>query len=437
MKVLVISLESWRDDKGGGNVLSNIFEDTGFEFAQIFCSQESPSNNLCDKYFKLSDSMILNSVLKGAKAGEIFRLSEQSHFQNESINLQVNVNKENRLISVVKRYHWNVLHLAREILWKISKIDHDSLEKFIKEFNPDIIFAPCYSSHYMLRLTRIVHEIVNKVPIISYISDDNYTYNQFSLSPLFWVNRFFIRRSIRRTSKLYSFMYTMIEEQKEEIERDLNVKCKILRKSANISSFPSLNKTHEPIRMIYAGGLYLNRWKILYRLVEEINRIDNSGYTFVLNIYTGTSIPEYANDFLNNKKTSFINPLVTKEELNSKYQESDIALHVESFDLANRLKTRLSFSTKIVDCLQSGCAIMAIGDKKQAGINYLKRNDAAICINDLNELHKQLINILNSRETIDYYAKQAYICAKNNHSKKSNLDMVISDFERTVRISNE
>ena len=38
MKVLVISAEVWRNDKNGGNVLSNIFGDTGYEFAQIYCN---------------------------------------------------------------------------------------------------------------------------------------------------------------------------------------------------------------------------------------------------------------------------------------------------------------------------------------------------------------------------------------------------------------
>ena len=69
-----------------------------------------------------------------------------------------------------------------------------------------------------------------------------------------------------------------------------------------------------------------------------------------------------------------------------KYRNSDVAVHVESFDLKNRLTTRLSFSTKIIDCMNSGCAILAIGPNSQAGMAYLKDNNAAICINNIKDI---------------------------------------------------
>ena len=70
MKVLIISAETWRDDKNGGNVLSNIFNNTNFEFAQIYCNPGNPSNKLCKNYFQLTDTMIINSFFsKNNKIG--------------------------------------------------------------------------------------------------------------------------------------------------------------------------------------------------------------------------------------------------------------------------------------------------------------------------------------------------------------------------------
>ena len=82
---------------------------------------------------------------------------------------------------------------------------------------------------------------------------------------------------------------------------------------------------------------------------------------------------------------------------------SDVALHVEAFDVTNRHIVRMSFSTKIIDCMDSGCAVMAICDEKQAGGAYLRRNGCAICINDLSEVAHVLRNILdNPLLLIDY-----------------------------------
>ena len=56
---------------------------------------------------------------------------------------------------------------------------------------------------------------------------------------------------------------------------------------------------------------------------------------------------------------------------------SNDSLHAEAFDRTSRHVVRMSFSTKIVDCMDSGCAVMAICDDKQAGGSYLRRNDCA------------------------------------------------------------
>ena len=71
MKILIVSKEVWRDDQNGGNTLSSIFsafpEDT--EFAQIFCSEGNPDNNVCTKYFKMSTSDIARAIKTRSEAG--------------------------------------------------------------------------------------------------------------------------------------------------------------------------------------------------------------------------------------------------------------------------------------------------------------------------------------------------------------------------------
>ena len=49
MKILVISAEVWRNDKNEGNLFSDIFGDTGYEFAQICSNQRNTWNKNLEK----------------------------------------------------------------------------------------------------------------------------------------------------------------------------------------------------------------------------------------------------------------------------------------------------------------------------------------------------------------------------------------------------
>ena len=101
-------------------------------------------------------------------------------------------------------------------------------------------------------------------------------------------------------------------------------------------------------------------------MIKEINK---GGVKIILDIYTANEITKKINKALNDGVNSFIHAAVSQKELQIIYQNCDIALHVESFDIKNKLLVRMSFSTKIIDCLSSGCAVMAICDEKQGGID--------------------------------------------------------------------
>ena len=111
------------------------------------------------------------------------------------------------------------VRIAREFFWWVAPWHTKQLDDFVLTFNPDVIFAPCYGNHYMLRLTRIVFNLTKK-PVISYISDDFYTNRQYRFSPLYWMNHFLLRKHVRQTIPYYKLMYTMTEEQKLQCEKD-------------------------------------------------------------------------------------------------------------------------------------------------------------------------------------------------------------------------
>lgn len=418
MRVLVISYESWRETNNGGNVLTNIFQSfNDVEIAQVYCSGGKPQNSICKRYFQISDSMLL-SKNKGR------RLEERDYSTNEDAD-----EIENRINQKIPAAFKSLSLLVRELLWTVFDWKTQDLECFVKGFKPDLIFAPCYSYSHVSKLALYIKSLSN-CPLVSYISDDNYSIRQLRFSPSFWINRIITRKWIKRLFSEASLVYTMTELQKEEYEQIFNRPMKILCKSASFDGFH--REVNSPLRLIYAGGLYLKRWKVLYGLAEAIKKINQTDIKCQLDIYSSSAINERVKKKIHDGKSIFLHKAIPYKQLMEKYHSSDVAIHVESFDLKYRLTTRLSFSTKIIDCMNSGCAILAIGPKTQAGISYLYNNDAAICVFRMESINEALLNIVDHPDVVIRYAQNAYELGINKHNRDEIEKELQNDFRRII-----
>ncbi len=420
MRILIISKEAWRDEQNGGNVLSNMFSQLpNSEFAQIYCNEQEPNNTICRNYYQMSDRMMVNNILHRAHVGRKVvydKVPTKTEAKTESYK------------TAGGKFGGNLKRVARELVWAIGRWEKKEIITYAREFNPDIIFAPCYGNHYMQRLTALVHNALN-VPVVSYISDDFYTNKQFKFSPIFWLNHMFIRRRTRKIFRHYSLVYTMTDEQKQQCERDFGANMKILRKNGKFENQYLKSKVNDPIRFVYAGGIYLNRWKTLGALAEAMRHINADGVKMVLDIYTNNKLDQQMQQEINDGITARVHKAVSMAELMDIYHKSDVALHAEAFDITNRHVVRMSFSTKIVDCMDSGCAVMAICDKKQAGGSYLRRNECAICIHDLKQIESVLRNIVDHPNQLIKMQNKAFEVGRKYHLQENITRDLINDFE--------
>ena len=421
IKILMLVAESWRSDSAGGNVTDNHFSGMNADFAQIFTSADLPKNNTCHKYFQFTDSEIIKKFLLKQPVGHVLDINQISE-------KQINAEKNDRkLLDLFRILRLNFFYLIKSFIWRYSKWKTPALEKFILDFKPDVIFAPCYPFPFQLALTRYVKDLTGK-KIVSYSSDDNYSLKQFSISPFFWVNRLWNRYCLKKTYSYYDLIYSMTKTEIDEISLITKKPMKILHKGIEITPFQKRD-IKLPIKIIYAGGIYIDRWKVLARIGNVLKEINKNGIKIVLDIYTQNSLTKRQHKALNDGSNIFTHSAVDKDQLDILYKNSNIALHVESFSLKNRLKTRLSFSTKIIDCLGSGCAVIAVAWKGQGGLKYLKEQNAALCITDLSEIKKQLEYISDNPNYIDLYSKKAYDCVAKNHDiKKIRKDLYTDIF---------
>ena len=421
MKVLIITKEVWRNDQNGGNTLTWMFSKfpSETEFAHIFCSEGMPDNHICDNYFKLSTRDVVRSIKERKRdSGEI--ISKKTEVHNQS------GNNRNSFLSKITNSE-----VLRDIIWKTGFFKSQKLKKYIDDYNPDIIYAPGYGVNYMNYLIRWVSTFV-KCPIVSLISDDYYSFHQRRINPLYWLYLINLRHNVRLSTKVYSLIYTMTDMQKEQLEKDFDVPVKIIRKGYEFDENMINNRTiSDPVRIIHVGNIYHNRWKTIKYFADCINRINNNQKKYQLEIVTSYGLDNKTKAILE-EGNIIIHTNVSESELKKLYKDCDIALHVESFDLVNKLKMQMSFSTKIIEYLASGCAIMMVCDERQSTYQYLKKGDLAIFVNSLENIENTLVDIYNNKAIIDEKRNKAFMYGKENHSIEIVSNMLYSDFVNIV-----
>ena len=247
MKILVLSDEVWNDKINGNNITSNWFENMDAEFANIYASPGKPYNKCCEKYFQITDIMMLKSILSNKRAGNIV-----TNYESDNSLIQ---EEPKKLYKFLKNITGDFLRLIREFIWLLGKYNDKELKKFIDEFNPDVIFTERMASCKMLRLERKVTKH-SKAPMFAFTGDDEFSLKQISFSPFFWIRRLMVRKMLRKNVNTYKIYYTLSLEQKNYYKKIFGCNSKILQKCGEFEHEYSTKKTKNPIKLISAGKFY-------------------------------------------------------------------------------------------------------------------------------------------------------------------------------------
>lgn len=432
LRILIIADEVWNDELYGNNVLTNWFYGFDGELAEIYCSPSTPKNQCCRNYFQLTDLMMFKSLI-GKHAGRKFYISLEE-MQQETAN-KIAEQMPKRFYRFMKSITGESIRLIRDIIWLSGRYNKKAMQEFINEFSPDIVFCPRLLTPKLLRLEKTVKGMTD-APFVAFTGDDEASLMQVNYSPIYWIRRLIFRRAFRKHVKIYKHYFTLSEEQASDYFREFGIPTSTLFKSGNFDGSFISKVDSTPIKLVYAGRLYCNRWKTLAAVGNALKEINADGVKMSLDIYTQEKPSNKELKALSPNEYLRINKSVNSKELIQIYKNADIALHVESFDKKYRYATRVSFSTKIIDLMASSCAILAICWDKHTGYQYLKKHDAAICVSEIKKIKTELVRLVNNPELIRDYAKKANDCGAKNHNRnliQSQLQIV---FENVIKLNN-
>lgn len=418
LRVLLITRELWRDDSNEGSVLSSWFNGQPMEFAQIYCKPGTPTSKCCKRFFQLTDKMAVKNILKGEPMGTVVEVSaETPDVQNHS------EQEKKSFYDFFRRHNFASFYLAQECLWKLANWKSKALEEFVDDFAPDVIFAPLTYSRYVMAIQRWVAKRLKK-PVAGVIWDDLYSLNQWSISPIFWLHRLIQRHSIGKTAKICDKMYTLSPQQAEAFGKQFNRTLGVFPKVGEIteSPFPSLDSD---VRFIYAGGIYFGRLETLTMVAETLAKLNQEGYRCQLDVYTNSPGVESLEKY----DVCKVHAAVSADALKALYDHSHVALHVEGFERAIAKRFQLSFSSKIVDCLSSGCAVLAVCPETNCGFRYLMEQDAALCIDNRDDIASAVASLVKNPENIKSWAEKAKKCASARHESSRVRTLIKEELE--------
>lgn len=164
------------------------------------------------------------------------------------------------------------------------------------------------------------------------------------------------------------------------------------------------------IRMVYVGGLHLNRWRALVDIAMALRALWYEGFETETLIYTQPRFHKEA-ERLEIAPVMRLAGSVTSDEVPDILREADIVLHVESFENASRRYARYSMSTKIPQAMAAARPIFAYGPEELASIRYVHSSQAGITVgyqnkHDLQMALKKLITSVSLREQLGKMGRQ-------------------------------
>lgn len=422
MRILVITDVLWRNDNGVGNSYSNIFDGMpGIEVSNICCQEGVSENLISHQCFQISEARLLNNLRNKSVSSGIVENREDSKKIEES------VGKKSCVVKYLKRSRFQILFWIRNMIWKIGHWKSKELKKFIDDFNPDIVFAQLQDKVYLNNVVSFVKDYTQK-PLVLYAWDDIYSMKQFSFSPLFWADRLYQRKSIRKLVHKSSILYTISAEQKAEYNRTLNIRTELLFKGKIFNNKPEIKHNDGCLQILYTGNLYSGRLDTIIQLCKKLHEINRQKLIAELHIYSGTDLSKKQINQINKYIGSYFHGRVSENEVKNLQNKADILLHIEPMSLRGSLLCRLSFSTKLVDYFYNAKCIFAVGSKRCSSMRYLKKYDAAIVSYDLKQAEEALEHLLENRDLIEEYSNKSWICGYNNHQIEEIQQRILADF---------
>lgn len=379
-KILIVGTLPYNKNESS-RALKTYFENFPEEnLGMIFSSNIIPQKGICSSMFRITDYELIKKFfhpIKCKQVGTIFHNRDLCENQTEDkVGESLNKFKSKNAL----RFY------ARRFLWKRGRWLTSSLEKWVEEFNPDIIYI-CFSDDYfVLDIGYYFAKKYNK-PIIAQIGDDYY-FKKYNF--LYWFYLIGYKRLFKKIMSTKGFGVYISEKLANKYN------SVFIKKGVPIylgSSIKRGKNNEIKFEYNYFGKIGLGRYKTLSLLGSAL-----------LNTKNGTALNVYSDE--KNKKMirclekngcKFHNSIPYKEVVEI-MNSGCFNIIASGFSKKNIEDTRYSLSTKVPDCLISNGPIIVVGPKNDGAVDFFDEKGCAIVLKNKNALLNDLNDSLNKTD---------------------------------------
>lgn len=420
MRILVISRNAWDNTNAIGNTLSNFFEGIDdLEFASVYFREANPANGLCTRYYRVTETEVLKKWFVPKKIGKEFV------WQGGAPLSKINPAQKNekKIIRFVRTHQFRLAYKISDRIWYTKKWLNHNFRRFIEEFQPDLMVTFAKSAPQYYLTVKFLKENYH-IPLFSWIADDEYTGLMRKKDERAVQNlKYLIEKSdaVCGCSQEICNYYNSI----------FHCNATPLYKSCDFSEAVKERPNHT-MKIVYAGNLLYGRMAIVKEIADALEEYCGACEEVSFDVYSNTALSAEETSFFQKKSRTRYMGRQDYQTIKKRLAEADLVLHTESFDAEQIVQTKYSFSTKIIDCLQSGSVLLAVGPGELASISYVSKIPGAYVIDDPRELKSKLFAIVNDKESLPKRARQIRAFAEANHSVSINANDLKKTFKAIV-----
>lgn len=412
MNILVFGEAAWDDRNSFGNTVSNLLcgeiwsQDN---FSNFYAREQMPNNNMVNvNYYNISALKIVKGVLKLKIKGRAFS-SEEVLRRPKDLNIVHTI--ERKRIDKLHTGKHEFIYYGHELIWRSKIWINRYFKAYIKENAPDILFAFATSPYVLWPITQYLKNHTT-CKVVLLIADDVYgSYDSVS-----FYRKGYLKRGFAKCIEAADLLYGASDELSRHYAKGFGKPVHTLYKGCDLSQEPK-RCLNGPLRFVYAGNLFWGRDDTLAEIAVILNKINAGSVKAVLEIYTGATITDETRKKLDIPGTSQIMGLRPYDEIKAIMHDADVVLHVESFEPHTIDYVRYSFSTKIIDCLQSGAQVLGIGPVGIASIEYLRNIDGVLIADEREKIGDTITQIIGDPDLIMKNVEKIRKYALEKHEK--------------------
>ena len=421
-KVLVISHNSLSQTSNMGRTLSGFLKGIPTEnLAQLYLHTEVPTTDICTNYYRVTDFDMIKKRKKDI--GTVFG---ENDIKKDLKSERVDEGKEAQIYSFGRKRK-PYMYVGRNLLWSTKKWKNEKLLNWVKAFSPDVIFFASGDYVFSYKIAMELAEACD-IPIVTYVCDDYYFLKRKSMSPLYYINRIWYKKTLNKLFSKHKNIISICDKITTDYSKEFGVISDTIMTSSQVIPFE--NKETDGVVVSYLGILGYNRHIPLIEIGKALKNVSEG--KIMIDVYSAENRTEILNMLTSENGINFCGS-VSYDRVKEIMENSDILIHTESMDKENREKVKYSVSTKIADTLSCGRCLFAYGPSDVASIEYLKDNDCACVVTESDDLNNRLKEIIENTQKRQQYIDKALEIAKEKHNIDKNAEVVQRIFENVKR----